>query len=125
MTLERHGYCKIQYRTVHGIEPRVRGRDMTSIATQSTSKGVWKVAHLLILFLAFAQIAIVAHSVEHSVAYPDKSCSICAQLDRLGDACLPDFSVLSPAPNFHHNSSHRPRAKCGLVTVPYQARASP
>jgi hypothetical protein len=98
---------------------------MKEFSGQHMGKTACHFLRCLVLLLVFAQFTIATHAFEHQTIQPDASCSICIQLERLGNACLPATSIAEASPNSDHDHSLTQLTRFSLVTVPYQARASP
>lgn len=53
-------------------------------------RGLRRLALLAVVGIAWLQLAVAAHAFEHVGAGAADVCDVCAQLDRSGDAPLPD-----------------------------------
>jgi len=98
---------------------------MTDSSFQHMGKTACQFVRCLILLLVLAQFTIATHAFEHQTIQTDAGCSVCMQLERFGDVCLPDVLISETSPNSYHDHPLTQSTRLSLVTVPYQARASP
>lgn len=96
----------------------------TRSGNSSRKRGI-AFAQLLVVLLAWSQVALAAHQFEHAVSDLDDFCAVCVQLDRSGDACPP--SVAASLSSSTLQDVVRPASEAAVVrfAAPYQSRASP
>ncbi|MEO0997337.1 MAG: hypothetical protein AAFX58_07440 [Pseudomonadota bacterium] len=80
---------------------------------------------LLLLVLAWSQIAFAAHQVEHSIAEADEPCVVCLNFERDEDAALDAHHSVSERASALPAPAATQRCHARETFTHYRSRASP